>query len=194
MNTLLGSDAKLLIIGDDLSGTADCAVTCTHHGLRSVVTLGAERPNAGDVDVLAVDMDTRRYAPSEAARANTHAWNLFANGRRVYKKIDSTLRGNVAAEVAALSALAGMAIVAPGFPQAGRTTRNGHQFVFGVPVEASEVWRNERKRSIIDVPLRVELRAMNRREAWRVLSAGKQAFSRAEARRSRRHWSPEGCA
>ncbi|MGF6729809.1 4-hydroxythreonine-4-phosphate dehydrogenase [Paraburkholderia youngii] len=143
MNTLLGSDAKLLIIGDDLSGTADCAVTCTHHGLRSVVTLGAERPNAGDVDVLAVDMDTRRYAPSEAARANTHAWNLFANGRRVYKKIDSTLRGNVAAEVAALSALAGMAIVAPGFPQAGRTTRNGHQFVFGVPVEAAEVWRNE---------------------------------------------------
>jgi 4-hydroxythreonine-4-phosphate dehydrogenase len=144
MNTSTRGHPRLLIIGDDLSGTADCAVTCTHHGLRSVVSLNAERAKATDaVEVLAIDTDTRRHAPADAATANTHAWHAFADGRRVYKKVDSTLRGNLAAEVAALASVAGMAIVAPAFPQAGRTTRNGQQFIFGVPVEASEVWRNE---------------------------------------------------
>ncbi|MCP3728113.1 4-hydroxythreonine-4-phosphate dehydrogenase PdxA [Paraburkholderia sp. CNPSo 3272] len=144
MNAPTSGDARLLVIGDDLSGTADCAVTCTHHGLRSVVNLGVESANAADdVDVLAVDTDTRRHAPAEAARTNAQAWHVFAGGRRVYKKIDSTLRGNVAAEVAGLVPVAGMAIVAPAFPQAGRTTRNGQQLIFGVPVEASEVWKNE---------------------------------------------------
>ncbi|MFT0170488.1 4-hydroxythreonine-4-phosphate dehydrogenase PdxA [Paraburkholderia mimosarum] len=144
MNTSISGDARLLIIGDDLSGTADCAVTGIHHGLRSVVTLGAgSAHSADDIDVLAVDTDTRRHAPAEAARVNEQAWRVFADNRRVYKKIDSTLRGNVAAEVKALVGVAGMAIVAPAFPQAGRTTLNGRQFIFGVPVEASEVWRNE---------------------------------------------------
>src|SRR6202012_2266934 len=56
---------------------------------------------------------------------------------------DSTLRGNVATEIAALVDHAGMAIVAPAFPEAGRTTRNGGLHVHGVPVEATEIWRNE---------------------------------------------------
>jgi len=144
MKTRIGDGARLLIIGDDLSGTADCAVTCTHHGLRSVVSLGTQPVDGMDeVGVLAVDTDTRRHARAQAASANVQAWHALASGRRVYKKIDSTLRGNVAAEVAALAAVAGMAIVAPAFPQAGRTTRNGQQFIFGVPVEESEVWKNE---------------------------------------------------
>ncbi|WP_322052946.1 4-hydroxythreonine-4-phosphate dehydrogenase PdxA [Paraburkholderia bannensis] len=144
MNTAIGGDARLLILGDDLSGTADCAVTCIHYGFRSIVSLEASPVDATeDVAVLAVDTDTRRHTPLDAARANEQAWRVFADGRRVYKKIDSTLRGNVAAEVAALVKVAGMAIVAPAFPQAGRTTRNGHQYIFGVPVETSEVWRNE---------------------------------------------------
>lgn len=145
MNTSVSDHARLLIIGDDLSGTADCAVTCIHHGLRSVVSLGQQLAGlaSGDVDVLAVDTDTRRHAPADAASANEQTWHVAADGRRLYKKIDSTLRGNVAAEVTALAAVAGMAVVAPAFPQAGRTTRNGQQYIFDIPVEASEVWRNE---------------------------------------------------
>lgn len=55
------------------------------------------------IDVLAIDLDCRRSAPEVAARANADAWQALRQpGRRLYKKIDSTLRGNFAAEVAAL--------------------------------------------------------------------------------------------
>ncbi|WP_175980566.1 4-hydroxythreonine-4-phosphate dehydrogenase PdxA [Burkholderia sp. BCC1630] len=135
--------ARLLIIADDLSGTADCAVAGTRCGLDSRIGLG---PHLGgvwsDVDVLAIDTDTRRLGSDSAARLNRDAWRRYADGRRLYKKIDSTLRGHVAAEIAAL-ADAGMAIVAPAFPAAGRTTVGGRQYVFGEPVEQTEVWRNE---------------------------------------------------
>jgi 4-hydroxythreonine-4-phosphate dehydrogenase len=145
VNTFAIRHPRLLILGDDLSGTADCAVKCTRHGLASVVCLNAATTDGGadETDVLAIDTDTRRASPADAASANARVWHAHGTGRRLYKKIDSTLRGNVAAEVAALAAHAGMAIVAPALPEAGRTTRNGCLHVHGVPVEETEIWRNE---------------------------------------------------
>lgn len=134
---------RLLIIGDDLSGSADCAVTCSHFGLKTAVLLdGQPSATQEELDVLALDTDSRALPPAEAGRVQATAWQAHRHGRKLYKKIDSTLRGNVAAEMAALTG-AGMAIVAPAFPAAGRTTKEGRQYVFGVPVEESEVWRNE---------------------------------------------------
>ncbi|RDU99493.1 4-hydroxythreonine-4-phosphate dehydrogenase PdxA [Trinickia dinghuensis] len=143
MTSRSNAPVSLLMIGDDLSGTADCAVTCAAIGLASVVGLGVQAAGGStDAAVLAIDTDTRRAAAADAARATVAVWHAHGAGRKLYKKIDSTLRGNVTAEIAALVG-AGMAIVAPAFPAAGRTTVGGRQFVFGVPVEASEVWRNE---------------------------------------------------
>jgi 4-phospho-D-threonate 3-dehydrogenase / 4-phospho-D-erythronate 3-dehydrogenase len=143
MNARMTARARLLIIGDDLSGTADCAVTCTSLGLDSMVLLGTNAAQAtAGIDVLALDTDSRQSGGADAANLNQQAWRTHAGDRKLYKKIDSTLRGNVAAEIAALAEV-GMAIVAPAFPRAGRTTRQGRQFVFGVAVEESEVWCNE---------------------------------------------------
>ncbi|MDC6213353.1 four-carbon acid sugar kinase family protein, partial [Ralstonia solanacearum] len=72
------------------------------------------------------------------------------------------LRGNVAAEVAALVPVAGLAIVAPAFPAAGRTTRNARQWLHGVAVEDTEVWRNEGiagRADLLDMLMRQGLRA-----------------------------------
>lgn len=136
---------KLLIVADDLSGAADCAVGFAAAGHRAVVTLDAA--NAADcaaADVVAVDTDTRRDAPIDAARRTVAAYvALHATGRRLYKKIDSTLRGNWAIEVAALQPLAGLAIVAPAFPATGRTLVGGRVFVNGVPLEDTDTWRLE---------------------------------------------------
>jgi len=69
----------------------------------------------------------------------------------LYKKIDSTLRGNFAVEIAAarravIGLLAGsdpgvasLAIVAPAFPVTGRTTHGGWMFLNDIPLEASEL-------------------------------------------------------
>jgi uncharacterized protein YgbK (DUF1537 family) len=143
---------SLLIIADDLSGAADCAVGFASAGHRTVVMLDSTRQldvsgeNAvsAAIDVIATDTDTRRSSPEAAARETVEAWRtLHTPGRRLYKKIDSTLRGNWAAEVAALQPLAGLAIVAPAFPATGRTTRGGRVFVNGSPLETTDTWQLE---------------------------------------------------
>jgi D-threonate/D-erythronate kinase len=58
----------------------------------------------------------------------------------VFKKLDSTLRGPIAAELAAALGASGRdrAVVAPAFPATGRTTVEGVQLVRGVPVHETE--------------------------------------------------------
>jgi uncharacterized protein YgbK (DUF1537 family) len=140
---------SMLIVADDLSGAADCAIAFAGAGRRTVVTLetssvtntAAETDNA---DVIAADTDTRRLSPQDAARHTADAFNaLNAPGRRLYKKIDSTLRGNWTAEVAALQPLAGLAIVAPSFPATGRTLHEARVLVHGEPLENTETWKLE---------------------------------------------------
>ncbi len=134
---------SILIVADDLSGAADCAIGFTNAGRRSVVSLDVDGFNAA-AQVVAIDTDTRRLSPAEAAARAVAAWQrLAAPGRRLYKKIDSTLRGNWVAEVAALQPLAGLAIVAPAFPATGRIVQNGEVFVRGVPLAETDTWRLE---------------------------------------------------
>lgn len=134
-----------LIIADDLSGAADCAIGFAAHGARTVVALDAAAATAvGGADVVAADVDSRRLPPADAAARNLEAWRCgTAAHRRLYKKIDSTLRGNWAAETAALQPVAGLAIVAPAFPATGRVTRDGRMFVNGQPLEDTDIWRVE---------------------------------------------------
>jgi uncharacterized protein YgbK (DUF1537 family) len=136
---------RILIIADDLSGAADCAIGFASAGHRTVVTLEAARARAHEcADTIAVDTDTRRLAPHEAATRAASAYaEMSARDQRLYKKIDSTLRGNWAAEVAGLQALAGMAIVAPAFPATGRTVRGGRVYVHGEPLEQTPTWKLE---------------------------------------------------
>ena len=131
---------SMLIVADDLSGAADCAIGFTNAGRRSVVSLDLDGFDAA-AQVVAIDTDTRRLAPAVAAARAVAAWQrLAAPGRRLYKKIDSTLRGNWVAEVAALQPLAGMAIVAPAFPATGRVVQGGEVFVRGVPLAETDTW------------------------------------------------------
>ncbi|SAK87545.1 HPr kinase [Caballeronia calidae] len=134
---------SLLIVADDLSGAADCAIAFAAAGRKTVVSLDAAASDTGAA-VIAADTDTRRLTPAEAAKRTASAWQtLRAPGRRLYKKIDSTLRGNWTAEVAALTKIAGPAIVTPAFPATGRTVRDGRVIVRGVPLEDTETWQLE---------------------------------------------------
>ncbi|CAB3789468.1 four-carbon acid sugar kinase family protein [Pararobbsia alpina] len=152
------SATSLLIIADDLSGAADCAIGFASAGHRTVVTLDSTRaPNThAAIDVIATDTDTRRSSPEAAARHTVDAWRtLHTPGRRLYKKIDSTLRGNWAAEVAALQPFAGLAIVAPAFPATGRTTRGARVFVNGSPLETTDTWQLENAGQRADIAERL---------------------------------------
>jgi D-threonate/D-erythronate kinase len=144
---------NLVILADDLSGAADCAIGFALAGARTAVTLGATRPAAAEpVDVVAADTNSRRLASAAAARETIAAWHaLAAPGWHLYKKIDSTLRGNWVAEVAALREVAGLAIVAPAFPDTGRVMRDARVFVNGTPLHETDTWRLEGRHVHTDV-------------------------------------------
>ena len=135
---------RVLVVADDLSGAADCAITWVPWGLDVVVALDAVAGVAA-ADVLAVDTDSRRAAPAAAAAATREAVRRHAGPacRVLYKKIDSTLRGNVGVEIAAAAGADRFALFAPAFPAAGRTMEGGSVLVAGTPLAATVLWRLE---------------------------------------------------
>ena len=99
---------EILIIADDLTGAADCGVAC---GPGAVVLLGKPDGRVPDAAVLAIDANTRSMTPEQAAQTTarlvTDLVHLCDSGARdhqpvlLFKKVDSTLRGNVGVELAA---------------------------------------------------------------------------------------------
>ncbi|WP_181419490.1 MULTISPECIES: four-carbon acid sugar kinase family protein [unclassified Curtobacterium] len=132
-----GTHATLTIVADDLTGAADAAGGYGS-ARTSAVVLGPDVPWPA-ADVLAVDTESRYLPEQEAADlVGSVVRRSVALGRPVFKKIDSLLRGNVGAELAAaLTAISGaergLAVVAPAFPGTGRTTVGGVVHVDGVP-------------------------------------------------------------
>jgi D-threonate/D-erythronate kinase len=131
----------IAVIADDLTGAADTGVQFVHAGYRTAVFFRATEMVADDLDAAAFDTDSRAMPAGFAAKRVLDAARVARGARIVYKKLDSTLRGNVAAELAA--ALGGTrrerVVVAPAFPAAGRTTVGGIQRVHGVPVDETEM-------------------------------------------------------
>jgi uncharacterized protein YgbK (DUF1537 family) len=110
-------------------------------GYGTVVKLDPAYPSTADVVV--VTTTSRAEDPALARERVTQAVRGLGD-RVVYKKIDSTLRGNVGVELAAaIAALKSeKAIVAPAFPAVGRTTVKGVLLVNGAPVAETQFARD----------------------------------------------------
>jgi uncharacterized protein YgbK (DUF1537 family) len=123
------------IVADDLSGAADCAASFA--GVAGPVPVALDA-NLDAGACCAVDTDSRALPHEEAVALTTRLFACIAAAASspalVYKKIDSTLRGHVGAELAAaLAAARGFAgaIVAPAFPEQGRSFAGGKLLVHG---------------------------------------------------------------
>jgi len=136
---------RVAIIADDLTGAADTGVQLARAGYRTAVAFrDTPIPPAEDLDAVVLDTDSRAMPDGFAARRVMETVRAVRYTRIVYKKLDSTLRGPIAAELAAALGASGRdrAVVAPAFPSAGRTTVDGVQLVRGVPVQETEA-RND---------------------------------------------------
>jgi D-threonate/D-erythronate kinase len=140
-----------LILADDLTGAADCAIAFGRRGHAAVVTWG-EIGDASDrrLPVLAYDAASRALAAEAAAGRHADVLaRLSEPGRLLFKKIDSTLRGQPAAEIAAALAHqksrsgSAFGVFAPAFPATGRTTIDGRVRVNGRALEEAEVWQRD---------------------------------------------------
>jgi len=114
------------LLADDLTGAADASV---HFASRREVTLAFDRHAAEGL--VAIDTETRPLPAAEAARLVTELAQGLDGG--VFKKVDSTLRGSVAAELEALRVALGRRAVmlAPSLPAQGRIVAGGRLLVAG---------------------------------------------------------------
>ena len=142
---------RWLILADDLSGAADAGVAFALRGLvtevhwRTASALDSNPPGVPAPEVIAFDTDSRRLdSPAAAQRQREALRRLGTPGTSLFKKIDSTLRGHPAAEIAAIREFcAARVIFAPANPAMGRTTRDGRVYVRGQPLELTETWQRE---------------------------------------------------
>jgi uncharacterized protein YgbK (DUF1537 family) len=121
-----------LILADDFSGACD---TAARAGVGTAYLVAPSEPP----EVFALTTETR-HASDEEARAAMRSLAPLLAGHRLYKKIDSTLRGPWIAEVDELLTITdySQALVCPAFPAQGRTIRNGVLCVNGEPVQRIE--------------------------------------------------------
>jgi len=135
---------RLAIIADDLSSATDCGAQVVRSGLSVVVPLGGYvlPPKARAAQVISVDTDSRSLSPEQAdAKTRAAAQQLVADGwTDFYKSVDSTLRGNLGAEIEAVleTVRPDCAVIAPAFPKYGRTTVQGVQYLHGRPLHETE--------------------------------------------------------
>lgn len=135
-----------LLIADDLTGGNDAGIQFAKRGMPTQLALSATclpTPGAGGWAgrMLACNTNTRNIpAQTAASRVAAFAASVKSAGASspvmVFKKIDSTLRGNPGAEMDALMDGLGFAaaFLAPAYPQQGRTVVAGELLVNGVPL------------------------------------------------------------
>lgn len=136
---------RFAIVADDLTGAADSGVQLVRAGYRTAVVFRGESAPE-DLDAAVLDTDSRSLPAEEARERVLSAGEALATAGIAYKKIDSTLRGGIVAELRAALEASGRekGVVAPAFPDAGRTTLGGVQLLHGEPVHETELSRDPR--------------------------------------------------
>ncbi len=132
------------VIADDLTGACDVGAQFRKHGLKTVILIDSRSVTdlKSAFDVIVANTETRNLPPQDAYRGVRETVRLLQqnNVRIVYKKIDSTLRGNVGTEIAAVLDELNIdaALITPAFPSQKRTVINGRLLVDGIPIEKTE--------------------------------------------------------
>ena len=132
---------RVAMIADDLTGALDTSVAFAVHGFTTRVAVTPAAIAAAlrdDPEVLAINTASRALPPEAAAAVVREATRMVSAARPAirFKKIDSRLKGNVAAETAAMAGVLGARrlLVAPAVPDQQRVVRGGR--IAGRGVEA----------------------------------------------------------
>lgn len=138
------------IIADDLTGANDTALQFKINGADTTILLkydNIDTTSANSQQAWAISTESRNISQEEAFDRVKVATQLLVekfNPDYFYKKIDSTIRGNIAVEVLSMLNVLGWdaAIIMPAFPQEGRITVGGYHLLRGVPIERTEMARD----------------------------------------------------
>lgn len=144
---------RALIIADDFTGANDTGVQLTKRGMETYVVLDGENIKKDNISYV-LDTESRILGSEEAyERLKKQLKGIFTKGfDLVYKKIDSTLRGNIVSELKAMDEeyKADLIIFAPAFPDIGRVTKDGIHFVNETRITNTEFSRDPQNPVIED--------------------------------------------
>jgi D-threonate/D-erythronate kinase len=132
----------MLVTADDSTGATEAGAACADAGWTvDVVPIGATWNDAESTgNCVVIDLRSRHVPADEARRRIAASTN---DAHRVHK-IDSTLRGNWSAELAALADAGRRVVLIPSHPRAGRICAGGVVYVHGVPVAESDLGNDPR--------------------------------------------------
>jgi len=124
---------RLAVIADDLTGALDATVPLSIRGLRVVVAVepeGLSEALSANPDVVGISTNSRDMPDAAARTAVAAVLRALPRNAKVFKKIDSRLKGNIVAELDAIPYR--RALVVPAIPAFGRVVRGGKLCGFGV--------------------------------------------------------------
>ena len=137
------------IIADDLTGANDTALQFKKCNAKTKILLDYSIPPENDLstEIWAISTESRNISAEQAeARILETIENLNKNLNLeyFYKKIDSTLRGNIARETLTMVKTLNYdaAIIIPAFPSVGRITVGGYHLSKGTPIGRTEMARD----------------------------------------------------
>ncbi|HID17293.1 TPA: four-carbon acid sugar kinase family protein, partial [Candidatus Bathyarchaeota archaeon] len=141
-----GRRLKYGILADDFTGAGDVGLQFRRSGFKVTiitkldVSLAVEAVKGAGAIVL--DTETRNASGGEAYKTVRRAVEIMKESRveLAYKKIDSTLRGNIGSELDAVldATIKKLSLVAPALPEAQRATVGGYHLVRWTPIEQTE--------------------------------------------------------
>jgi len=124
---------KIAIIADDLTGAGDAGVQFARRKWKTSVYFQSPDTLEPEDDVIIFDTDSRSLPGDEAyRRVKTVAdWLKERPVGLIYKKLDSTFRGNVGAELDAMFDVfqPDFILCSPAYPDHRRTVRNGMLYI-----------------------------------------------------------------
>lgn len=119
---------KVAIVADDLTGANATSALLSKKGFSTITCLEAFHPSLSDFDIVSFSTDSRSIPAEEAySRVSACLDQFMQTSPLISKRIDSTLRGNMGAEVDAVLDKYPelMAIVVPVYPSSGRICVGG---------------------------------------------------------------------
>ena len=138
---------KYIVIADDLTGSNATCSLLKKIGLRAASILKLQNGMKYDTDVISYSTGSRGLDKEEAYKKVSEAIKILKDKNvLVYnKRIDSTLRGNIGAEInAMLDNLENdrIAVVVPAYPDSKRIVVNKTMLVNGVLLENSDAGKD----------------------------------------------------